>query len=238
MPTELTLFVLTFFTSGMTAFVGVGGGMVLIAVLPFLLRPEAIIPLHGINQFASNVSRAAASRRHIRWRVVPSFLLGSLLGIVLMSLVVSVVSLEYIPLFIGGYMLLSLHSRRFNERIRRFESYFVIGFFQTGLSLVVGSTGPLSMTLLFKEFHDKEVVVSTQATLMSTTHLFKIGAFLGMGFAFSEYAMTIVAMMLGSTLGSYAGTAFRRKIDTDRFNRVLKILLTLLALKMIALIFF
>jgi len=142
MSTELILGLTTFFTSGMTAMIGAGGGMVLIAVLPFFLPASVIIPIHGINQLASNMSRAAASYRDIQWRVAPPFFLGSLLGVLLMSMVIYAISFKYIPLFIGAYMLLSLHSQAFNKAIRRFESYFLIGFFQSGLSLVVGSDLP------------------------------------------------------------------------------------------------
>ena len=238
MNTEFTLGLITFFTSGMTAMIGAGGGMVLIAILPFFVPTSVIIPIHGINQLASNMSRAAASYRDIQWRVAPMFILGSFLGVFIMSLIIYAISLEYIPLFIGIYMLLSLHSEAFNKAIRRFETYFLIGFFQSGLSMVVGSTGPLSMTLLIKDYADKDKVVSTQAALMTMTHIFKIITFVSFGFIFSDYLAIIVCMIIGSIAGSYVGTAFRRKMNTEAFTRMLKILLTLLAIKMVVGIWF
>ena len=114
-----------------------------------------------------------------------------------------------------------------------FENYFLIGFFQSGLSMVVGSTGPLSMTLLIKDYGDKDKVVATQAALMTMTHIFKIVTFISFGFVFSDYIVLVVCMVAGSVAGSYAGTAYRRKIDSKKFARLLKILLSILALKMI-----
>ncbi len=178
MTNEIILGIITLITSGITAMIGVGGGMILIAILPSFLPTSALIPIHGINQLASNFSRAAFSYKNVQTQVIPMFLFGSILGVLMMSIVIYYISLSYIPLFIGLYILLSLHSDTFNKKIRKFENYFLIGFFQTGLSMVVGATGPLSMTLLLKEFNDKEKVIATQAALMSLTHLFKIFVFI------------------------------------------------------------
>ena len=40
--------------------------------------------------------------------------------------------------------------------------------------MVVGATGPLTMTLLFKDYQDKDKVVATGAALMSITHFLKV----------------------------------------------------------------
>ena len=233
MPNELILGLITLITSGITAMIGVGGGMILIAILPSFLPVSALIPIHGINQWASNFSRAAFSYKDIQFKVVPMFIFGSVIGVFTMSTVIYFISLNYIPLFIGFYILLSLHSKTFNKKIRKFENYFLIGFFQTGLSMVVGATGPLSMTLLLKEFDNGNKVIATQAALMSLTHTFKIFAFIFFGFIFLDYIGVILTMMIGSIIGSYIGTIFRKKIDAEKFKKMLKVLLTLLAFKAI-----
>jgi uncharacterized membrane protein YfcA len=238
MPNEVILGVITLITSGITAMIGVGGGMILIAILPSFLPASVLIPIHGINQWASNFSRAVFSYKDVQLQVIPSFLLGSFLGVLMMSIVIYFISLSYVPLFIGLYILLSLHSEFFNKKIRKFENYFLIGFFQTGLSMVVGATGPLSMALLLKEFNDSNKVIATQAALMSLTHTFKIFAFIFLGFVFIDYIGVIITMMIGSILGSYIGTFFRKKIDADKFKKILKVLLTLLAFKAILSVWF
>ena len=48
--TELFLGIVTFFTSTIAAIVGLGGGMMLIAILPSFLPINALIPVHGLTQ--------------------------------------------------------------------------------------------------------------------------------------------------------------------------------------------
>lgn len=233
MTQELLLGALSFTTSTIAGVLGVGGGMLLIALLPNFLPINAIIPLHGLTQMSSNVSRALFSFRSVEWTVLPQFLLGSLLGVAFFASLLYVISLTYVPLFIGLYILLNLWSKAFSNYIQKYESYFVAGFFQTGLSLIVGATGPLTMTLLLKDFKDKHKVVATGAMLMSFTHLAKLFIFTLFGFMFIDYLGILSFMIIGAIAGSYLGTALRHRVEGKKFLFVLKILLTLLALKAI-----
>lgn len=230
---ELTLLLITFITSTIAGVVGIGGGMMLIAILPSFLPLNALIPVHGLTQMSSNISRAFFGYKEVQYPVIPKFLMGSLLGIALFASILSFISLEYVPLFIGVYILLSLWSEKFNEKIKRYESYFLAGFFQTGLSIVVGATGPLTMTLLLKDFKDKDKVVATGAALMSITHILKVFVFIYFGFVFFDYLGVLIFMIIGAVTGSFVGTKLRDKIDGKKFELILKLLLSLLAIKLI-----
>jgi len=231
--TELILGVITFLTSTVAGVVGIGGGMMLIVILPSFLPLNALIPIHGLTQVSSNLSRAIFGYKDVKVEVIPKFLLGSLLGIGFFMGILSFISLEYVPLFIGIYILLSLWSAKFNEKIKRYENYYLAGFFQTGLSMVVGATGPLTMTLLLKDYKDKHIVVATGAALMSITHILKVFVFMYFGFVFFDYIGVIVAMIIGAVAGSWAGTQLRDKIDGKKFVIILKVLLSALAINVI-----
>ncbi|NQY21933.1 MAG: sulfite exporter TauE/SafE family protein [Campylobacteraceae bacterium] len=233
MQEEILLGLLTFFTSTVAGVVGLGGGMILIAVLPSFLPITALIPVHALTQMSSNFSRAIFGFKDIQTEVIPKFLFGSILGISLFACIIYYISLSYVPVFIAVYILLSLWSNKFNQRIKRYESYFLAGFFQTGLSIVVGATGPLTMTLLLKDYDDKNKVVATGAALMGLTHILKVIVFIFFGFVFIDYISILTAMIIGAILGSYAGTYLRNKIDGKKFLFVLKILLSVLAIKLI-----
>lgn len=237
MNEELLLGIISFFTSTIAAIVGLGGGMILIAILPSFLPINALIPVHALTQMSSNFSRAVFGYKDVQVEVLPKFLLGSILGISFFASILYFISLEYVPLFIGSYILLSLWSQKFNERIQRYESYVVIGFFQTGLSIVVGATGPLANTLLLKDYKDKHIIVATAAALKSITHILKVIVFMFFGFVFSEYITILIAMIIGAVAGSYVGTKLRDKVDGKKFISILKIVLSLLAIKVIVSVF-
>jgi uncharacterized membrane protein YfcA len=230
---EIILGLITFFTSTIAGVVGLGGGMILIAVLPSFLPLNALIPVHGISQMTSNLSRAAFGYKDVKFEVIPKFLLGSIIGISFFASILYIISLEYVPLFIGTYILLSLWSKKFNEKLRKYENYYLLGFFQTGLSIVVGATGPLTMTLLLKDYEDKDIVVSTAAALMSITHILKVFAFMIFGFVFFDYIGILLAMITGAIIGSWTGTKLRNVINGKKFIMILKVLLSLLAIKVI-----
>jgi uncharacterized membrane protein YfcA len=235
--TELFLGIVTFFTSTIAAIVGLGGGMMLITILPSFLPINALIPVHGLTQMTSNLSRAVFGYKDVQYEVIPKFLLGSFLGIGIFASILNFISLEYVPLFIGVYILLSLWSEKFNEKIKRYESYFLAGFFQTGLSIVVGATGPLTMTLLLKDYKNKDKVVATSAALMSLSHILKVFVFMYFGFVFFDYIGIIIAMVIGAIAGSWVGTKLRNIIDGKKFTIILKVLLTTLAIKVIVGVF-
>ena len=235
--TELFLGIVTFLTSTIAAIVGLGGGMMLITILPSLLPINALIPVHGLTQMTSNLSRAVFGYKDVQYEVIPKFLLGSFLGIGIFASILNFISLEYVPLFIGVYILLSLWSEKFNEKIKRYESYFLAGFFQTGLSIVVGATGPLTMTLLLKDYKNKDKVVATSAALMSLSHILKVFVFMYFGFVFFDYIGIIIAMVIGAIVGSWVGTKLRNIIDGKKFTIILKVLLTTLAIKVIVGVF-
>lgn len=231
--------IITFLTSTVAGIVGIGGGMMLIAILPSFLPTNALIPVHGLTQMSSNISRAFFGFKDIKFAVMPMFLLGSFIGISIFASIIYFISLEYVPLFVGVYILLSLWSKKFNDILKKYENYFLIGFFQTGLSMVVGATGPLSMTKLLKDYgEDKHAVVATGAAMMSVTHILKVFVFIFFGFVFSDYILILIFMICGAVLGSFVGTKLRDKVDGKKFVNLLKILLSLLALKIIITILF
>jgi len=214
---------------------GFGGGMLLIGVLPLFLRPHLIVPIHGVTQLVSNFSRMGFSWQYVHWTVLPKFFLGSLFGALIFSTFLANVALVYVPIFIGVYMILNLWVFKFSRMIARYESFFLIGFIQTGLGLIVGATGPLSMSVLTKKLDCQHQMVATSALLTALSHLFKVIVFGFFGFSFIDNAALIVAMIIGAIVGSYCGTRLRHQINNTKMILWIKLLLTALAFKMIVL---
>ena len=57
----IALIIASFFTSALTAAVGIGGGLSMLALMAYVIPPFALIPVHGLVQLGSNASRAHLS---------------------------------------------------------------------------------------------------------------------------------------------------------------------------------
>ena len=52
----------------------------MLATMAVFLPPVALIPLHGVVQLGSNVGRTALMRRHVLYKVLPHFAVGTVAG--------------------------------------------------------------------------------------------------------------------------------------------------------------
>ena len=228
---DLSLFFLTTFTSTIAGVFGLGGGLILAVTLPWFVPVNAVVPIHGTTQLASNVSRLMMSYQHVVWSLVPKFVIGSLAGVALFSLVLTNLSSQYIPVIIAIYLLLSLWVKSVDRLLSKIESFYLVGMLQTGLGLVVGAPGPLTVTLLMKKLSHREQIIATASLLMVLVNFAKVATYATLGFLFWDYLSPIIFAISGAFFGSYIGTKLRGKVDPLRFLHLLKWLLTLLALQ-------
>lgn len=219
-------------TSLLAALVGFGGGMLLIAILPLFLPAAAIVPIHGLAQLASNSSRVLFSLQDVLWPLIPGFLCGSLLGVGLFGWLWTQLPVQHLPVFIGLYILLNLWHPGFKGLMSKYESAIWIGFLQSGLSLFVGATGPLSTGLLLKQSADQNKVIVTAALMMSISHLLKVLVFGFIGFAYLDYLWPLAALIAGAVAGSYLGAKIRQPEPNSRYIHWIKLGLSALALQM------
>ena len=70
---NILLTVLSFFTSLMTSIAGAGGGTVLLAAMLQFMNPAAAIPVHGVIQLSSNLTRIWLLRKFVIWNIVLKF---------------------------------------------------------------------------------------------------------------------------------------------------------------------
>ena len=230
---SLFLIGFSFLTSAFTAVIGLGGGIMLIAVMPGLLPAAAVIPVHGAVQLASNSSRVLFGLRHVQWRLFWPFLLGAVVGALLGARLVVRLTPDHLPLFLGLFILLVTWVRVPRRAFRLPGHFTILGVVQTVLSLFVGVTGPLTNAFLLREDLPKDRLVVTHGMLMTATHLLKILVFGFVGFAFAPHLPLIAGMIVAVTLGSFAGTRLRGRLSESLFRRIFKALVTALSLRMV-----
>ena len=222
---------LSFFTSLITAAIGMGGGLILLASLPSLLPVQAIIPVHGAVQLSSNISRCLFEIKYTCIKPLFYYFIGSLIGSYVGFVLMGDINLAYMPLILSVFILMILWTPIY-ELIKRIPGrYFSLGIFQTAIALYVGATGPLSTSILYKDQYSRDNVIVTNAAINTLVNIAKIIVYSAIGFVFYDYLTLIIIMSLMAILGSYVGARLRGKIDEKIGASIIKILVTLLCLK-------
>lgn len=230
---EITLILFAFLTSLTAAVGGIAGGVILISVMPGFLPAEALIPIHGIVQIASNASRAALGIRHVDWQIFRTYVTGAVVGALLGSQIVRYISWDNMPLILGTFILVFTWMPRFGNAPDLPGKFAVLGLFQTSLSLFIGIAGPLNMPFLLRENLGRDRTVITHSVQMTSMHLLKVITLGILGFAFGPYLSLIAGMVAAATAGSWLGTKLRGKIPEGLFRIGIKILITILGFRMI-----
>ena len=108
MLSSAILIPVAFVSAALTATIGMGGGVLLISVMPGLVPAGALIPLHGATQVASNVARTVTNRRHVAWRLVVPYAAGALVGATAGAPLARRMPVEWIPPVLGAFILVVL----------------------------------------------------------------------------------------------------------------------------------
>lgn len=220
-------------TSAVTASLGIGGGVLLLAILALALPPAAIIPVHGMVQLGSNVNRALMTWRHIRLATIGYFAPGALLGAALASLVLVQMPLTLLQLTIAGFILLLCWGPAIPKRALGGAGTFLAAAATTFLSMFAGATGPLVAAFIKQQSAERFSTVATFAAAMSLQHAPKAVLYGMAGFAFLDWLGLLGMMIAAGALGTWIGLRLLKRLSDRRFDGVFRLLLTVLAARLV-----
>ena len=211
MAVLLTLAVAALLTSMLSGILGMGGGMLLLALLFSLLGPFEAVALHAVVQIFSNGTRTIAFfRDHDRqayWHFLLGAIPGGLLGWAAMAWLVQVEGHEpYLKIVIGIYILAAalLAKPAVDRQSVNLREFTVIGGIAGFAALPFGAVGPLIAPTFARQGYSKERLIGTKALCQTTLHLVKVPALLTLvriepdrlGLA----AIVMIAMVIPGTL--------------------------------------
>jgi len=229
----LTLGLFSTFTSIVTSVAGLGGGMLLLALMAQLFAPSILIPMHGVAQFFANANRGVIHRTKLDWVYLKPFVLGSIIGafafvplVVFVDPVIGAIAVGLFILFVTWFPKWVNVSRL---------PPIISGGLTSGLGVLFGATGPLAMSAHPKANWSKEQIVGNHGAAMAFQHGVKVIAYLVAGVGLYNYLPHIAVLFAGAWLGTFVGTRLLKKLTDDRFKTLLKWILTALALRLILL---
>lgn len=218
-------------TSFISAAFGLGGGMVLLAVMATLMPAAALVPVHGVVQIGSNFSRAAVLARFIHWPALLPFTVGGAVGAGIGGLIAVRLPDWLLFLAVGSFVLWSAWGKPPRAAGR---ATLLLGGGASGfLTMFIGGTGPLVMAVIKSLNLDRMAQVGTQASCMVLQHGLKIGLFGLLGFSYAPYLPLVAGMIATGFLGTLVGRRILHGMGDDRFRLALTVLLTVLGLRLL-----
>jgi uncharacterized membrane protein YfcA len=216
-------------TSFITAAFGIGGGVMLVAIMAVMLPPTALIPVHGVVQLGSNFGRALIMLKHVERSTIPPFLVGSALGAGLGGVVFIQFPPWVVQFGLAGFITWSALGRL--PAIGK-GHVFAAGAVSSFLTMFFGATGSfVAATVKGMKLPPLEHL-ATHSTLMTLQHLLKSLAFGFLGFAFAPWLPFIAAMIASGFLGTVIGRQVLAKMGHRYFQTVLSGILLLLAARL------
>ncbi len=223
----------SFIGSFIAAALGLGGGLLVLATMSLVLPPTVLIPLHGLVQLGSNGFRMVLMRRSITLSIVPPFVLGSMIGSFAGGGMVFALETWVLHLILGLFVLYATWMPGFRSRPPGPAKFFGVGMLSGFSTMFVGGSGPMVAPFVFAACPERQRMVATHATLMTTQHLFKIIAFGVLGFAFGPYWPLLIGLLAFGAAGTYCGRQALDHLPERLFRIALRAILTLLGIRLL-----
>ncbi|MDA9806075.1 sulfite exporter TauE/SafE family protein [Alphaproteobacteria bacterium] len=233
---NMLLTTLSFFTALMTSLAGAGGGTVLLAAMLQFMNPAEAIPVHGVIQFSSNLTRTWLLRKFVNWSIVIRFTILLPIGVYIGLQIFQNMDSDNIKNIIGIFILLALTL----QNLRFIKSFFVpyyafyfIGLITGVLNILVGVIAPLLAVILKQSISEKKSIVGTLGYFGLIGNLLKIIGFSLIGFSFHEYIDTFLMIIPATLVGSRVGQLLLNKISNKIFMIIFQIILIGLAIRLL-----
>lgn len=224
----------SFFTAALTAALGLGGGLALLAVMSILFPPAAVIPVHGAAQLGANFSRFTFQRRHVVWPIVGWFALGGIIGSAIGGRIFVSLPEAALRIAVGGFVLFTVWGPKPKAFAPGSKTFFLTGVVAAFLTMFFGATGPIVATMLSTAKLDRHKTVATHAGSMVVQHALKTITFGFLGFAFAQWTLLISAILAAGFFGSWFGTHLLRIMPEARFRTGFRAVLTFFGVYLVA----
>jgi len=227
-------------TSIISAILGMGGGVTLLAILLSFITHAEAIPTHAAVQIASNSTRVLVFIDNVDRSAFLRFTLGVLPGgalglFLLWKLGNAGASEPYLKTLVGAYILLATWIPKGGSAERRAGVWWdfpLMGLAAGTAALTVGAVGPLIAPLFARRDFVKERLIATKAVCQLTTHFMKIPAFVLLrDLDLDKLGLLAVVMIVAAVPGTLIGKKLLRGVAERHFKIAFRVVLTLAGLK-------
>lgn len=164
-----------FVTAAISGVFGMAGGLMLKGAIALVLPVSATFVTHGLLQLVANGWRAVLHRRHVGWRIVGLYAVGSAIAAAVIASVAFEPSKATLFLLMGAVpFLLWIPKGWLRLDAARAPQAVICGVSVTGLNLTAGVAGPLLDTFFVRTELTRHEIVATKAATQVFAHLAKV----------------------------------------------------------------
>jgi uncharacterized membrane protein YfcA len=222
----LSLMGLSFFTSFMSASVGIGGGTALLGIMAATIPVNVLIAVHALVQVGSNAGRAWVQRAHIHWPIALQYAAGGIVGAIAGGLFFVALPERVLLLILGIFILWMVWGPKI--RIPHIERWGIplLGVIGVFLSSVIGTTAAMINAVLRRKGLPRRELIGTQAACVLSQHILKTIVFVSLGIALQEWIGMIIVMIITGFVGTWLGSKLLNVVPEHVFDIILKVVLT------------
>ncbi len=173
--TIVLLLIVVLVTATVSGVFGMAGGLMLMGALTLAMPVAAAMVTHGAVQFVSNGWRAVLHRKHINWRIILMYGLGSAIAAGALALIVYEPTKAWVYLMLGLVPGLAwLPKGTFNLDAAKPTHAVACGLSVTGLNVIAGVSGPLLDVFFVRTTLTRHQIVATKAATQAFSHTVKM----------------------------------------------------------------
>jgi len=229
------LFLLVTLGALISSLTGLGGGSLILAGLLLVFPPALAIPLHSFTQLSANALRMGIFFKQVHWKVVGAYSLLMIPAAWAGAELFDLFNPSWLKIMVGVFILVSIIPFKFRPTGEpRLKTFVFLGGASGFLGIFVGAVGPLVTPFFNRLKIERQGMLSTKSAGQAMLQLSKIFAFWGAaGVDFIALKNNVFILVLASLTGVALSIPLSRKISDAKFDLIVNVLLSLVAIKVL-----
>ena len=206
---------------------GFGSGLVAIPLLAFMFPLTVIVPVLGLLSYSGTILQSIQCRKQVSWQDMWPLLPFSILGIVIAVWLLVNVDAEQLVMYLAVFVIIySLYSLMPSFEARGGRGWAIPAGTMAGVvGALFGTGGPFYVIYLKLRQLEKQGFRATIAMIFLVDGGARILAYSLSGLYTAQVLSLLLILLPVLLLGMYAGNHLHIRINQQRFNQVLSLLL-------------